>query len=65
MKRASLLRRDSVHGTFRGSISIDHENEAIIPLGTSDSHSDTDMIRHTHKNAIITEADNPKAHRSE
>ncbi len=43
----------------------DHENEAIIPLGTSDSHSDTDMIRHTHKNAIITEADNPKAHRSE
>jgi len=43
----------------------DHDNEAIIPLGTSDNHSDTDMIRHAHKNAIITEADNPKAHRSE
>ena len=34
VKRASLLRRDSVHGTFRGSISIDHENEAIIANGT-------------------------------
>lgn len=34
VKRASLLRRDSVHGTFRGSISIDHENEAIISNGT-------------------------------
>lgn len=34
VKRASLLRRDSVHGTFRGSLTIDHENEAIIANGT-------------------------------
>ncbi len=43
----------------------DHDNEAIIPLGTSDSHAETDMTRRAHKNAIITEADNPKAHHSE
>ena len=29
-KRASLLRRDSVHGSFDGTIAIDEENEAII-----------------------------------
>jgi glyceraldehyde-3-phosphate dehydrogenase/erythrose-4-phosphate dehydrogenase len=28
-KRASLLRRDSIHGTFAGTISVDEENEAI------------------------------------
>ena len=32
-KRASLLRRDSIHGTFSGTISIDEENEAIIANG--------------------------------
>ena len=32
-KRASLLRRDSVHGGFEGTISIDEENEAIIANG--------------------------------
>ncbi len=32
-KRASLLRRDSVHGTFEGTISTDDENEAIIANG--------------------------------
>ncbi|WP_445115552.1 glyceraldehyde-3-phosphate dehydrogenase [Acinetobacter sp. WZC-1] len=32
-KRASLLRRDSIHGTFAGTISIDEENEAIIANG--------------------------------
>ena len=33
MKRASLLRRDSVHGPFRGTLTIDAENEAIIANG--------------------------------
>ena len=33
VKRASLLRRDSVHGTFRGSLHIDEQNEAIIANG--------------------------------
>lgn len=32
-KRASLLRRDSVHGSFEGTISIDEEREAIIANG--------------------------------
>jgi glyceraldehyde 3-phosphate dehydrogenase len=32
-KRASLLRRDSIHGSFGGTISIDEENEAIIANG--------------------------------
>ncbi|WP_298440196.1 glyceraldehyde-3-phosphate dehydrogenase [uncultured Ferrimonas sp.] len=33
-KRASLLRRDSIHGPFNGSIEIDEENNAIIANGT-------------------------------
>lgn len=33
-KRASLLRRDSVHGTFAGTISIDEENNTILANGT-------------------------------
>ena len=32
-KRASLLRRDSVHGPFNGSITIDHERKAIKANG--------------------------------
>ena len=34
LKRASLLRRDSVHGAFNGSISVDEENEVIWANGT-------------------------------
>lgn len=33
-KRASLLRRDSVHGPFNGSVAVDEENNAIIANGT-------------------------------
>lgn len=32
-KRASLLERDSVHGTFAGSIVVDEENQGIIVNG--------------------------------
>lgn len=32
-KRASLLRRDSVHGPFNGTISVDRANNAIIANG--------------------------------
>ncbi|MCZ6853262.1 MAG: glyceraldehyde-3-phosphate dehydrogenase, partial [Gammaproteobacteria bacterium] len=32
-KRASLLRRDSVHGSFQGTLRIDHENCCIIANG--------------------------------
>ena len=34
VKRASLLRRDSVHGAFRGTISVDRENDIIWANGT-------------------------------
>lgn len=33
VKRASLLRRDSVHGSFQGTIRVDEENECIIANG--------------------------------
>jgi len=33
IKRASLLRRDSVHGPFNGIITIDEEENAIIANG--------------------------------
>ncbi len=33
VKRASLLRRDSVHGKFNGTIKVDAENNAIIANG--------------------------------
>ncbi|MDN5906618.1 MAG: glyceraldehyde-3-phosphate dehydrogenase [Micrococcaceae bacterium] len=34
VKRASLLRRDSVHGPFEGSITVDEENNTILANGT-------------------------------
>ncbi len=34
-KRASLLRNDSVHGDFHGTVSIDVENSALIINGTT------------------------------
>ncbi|SJM47381.1 glyceraldehyde-3-phosphate dehydrogenase [Gulosibacter sp. 10] len=33
-KRASLLRRDSVHGPFNGTIKVDRENNTILANGT-------------------------------
>ena len=32
-KRAALLRRDSVHGAFRGTIRVDEENQCLIANG--------------------------------
>lgn len=32
-RRASLLRRDSIHGPFKGAVSVDHENHCIIANG--------------------------------
>jgi glyceraldehyde 3-phosphate dehydrogenase len=34
VKRASLLRRDSVHGPFAGTITVDEENNTILANGT-------------------------------
>lgn len=35
IKRASLLRRDSVHGAFNGTITVDEDNEVIWANGTA------------------------------
>ena len=34
VKRASLLQRDSVHGPFPGTVTVDEENQQIIANGT-------------------------------
>jgi len=34
-KRASMLRKDSVHGYFKGSVKIDVEQQALIINGTT------------------------------
>ncbi|MEC9482617.1 MAG: glyceraldehyde-3-phosphate dehydrogenase [Halomonas sp.] len=60
-KRASLLRRDSIHGPFAGSISVDHENKAIIANGNyiqvinASSPSDVDYTAYGIDNAIVVD----------
>jgi len=58
-KRASLLRRDSVHGPFEGTISVDEENEAIIANGNfvkviyASQPEDIDYTAYGIKDAIL------------
>ncbi|SDB03751.1 glyceraldehyde 3-phosphate dehydrogenase [Pseudidiomarina indica] len=58
-KRASLLRRDSIHGPFNGSITVDHENSAIKANGTSikviysDGPDQVDYTQYGIHNAIV------------
>ena len=58
-KRASLLRRDSVHGPFSGTITIDEEQNAIVANGTlihviySDGPDKVDYTRYGINDAII------------
>ena len=60
-KRASLLRRDSIHGPFNGSISVDHENSAIIANGNyikviyAAQPEDIDYTAHGIENALIVD----------
>ncbi|WP_019204125.1 glyceraldehyde-3-phosphate dehydrogenase [Tsukamurella sp. 1534] len=60
-KRASLLARDSVHGPFPGSVSIDAENEVIIANGTrikviySDDPSTIDYTAYGINDALIVD----------
>jgi len=61
MKRASLLRRDSVHGSFQGTIAVDEEHSAIIANGNfikviySNSPDSIDYTEHGINNAIIVD----------
>lgn len=69
VKRASLLRRDSVHGAFEGTIRIDEENNCIIANGNvirviySNAPSDVDYEKYGITDAIVI--DNTGAWRDE
>jgi glyceraldehyde 3-phosphate dehydrogenase len=60
-KRASLLRRDSVHGPFNGSIQVDEENRALIANGNfiqviyADSPAEVDYTRYGIHNALVVD----------
>ncbi|WP_159819949.1 glyceraldehyde-3-phosphate dehydrogenase [Colwellia sp. 20A7] len=60
-KRASLLRRDSVHGAFNGSITIDKENNVIKANGAfikviyANSPSEVNYIEHGINNALVVD----------
>ncbi|WP_027857006.1 glyceraldehyde-3-phosphate dehydrogenase [Marinobacterium jannaschii] len=60
-KRASLLRRDSVHGSFKGTIQVDEENQAIIANGNmikvifADSPDTIDYTQYGISNAIVVD----------
>ena len=59
VKRASLLRRDSIHGSFKGTIQIDEENNALIVNGTyihiiyANSPSEVDYTKYGIKDALV------------
>ncbi len=60
-KRASLLRRDSVHGYFAGSITVDTEGEALIVNGNriqmiySDSPDTVDYTDYGIRDALVVD----------
>lgn len=59
VKRASLLRRDSIHGQFQGTITIDEANSTIIANGNAikviyaDDPASLDYTAYGIKNAIL------------
>ena len=61
IKRASLLRRDSVHGPFDGTISVDEENNTIQANGTliqfiySNDPASVDYTQYGIKDAIVVD----------
>lgn len=60
-KRASLLRRDSVHGAFRGTIRVDEENNVIVANGApiqfiySSDPASVDYTEYGINNAIVVD----------
>lgn len=58
-KRASLLRRDSVHGSFLGTITVDEENSALVANGNvikviyADAPDTIDYTAYGISNAVI------------
>ncbi|MGO4427780.1 glyceraldehyde 3-phosphate dehydrogenase NAD-binding domain-containing protein, partial [Streptomyces sp. MCAF7] len=59
VKRASLLRRDSIHGQFHGTITVDEANSTIVANGNeikviySDDPTSVDYAAYGIKNAIL------------
>ena len=59
VKRASLLRRDSVHGHFKGTIRVDKEENGIIANGNliriiyANSPEEVDYTKYGIKNALV------------
>ncbi|MEU0838835.1 glyceraldehyde-3-phosphate dehydrogenase [Streptomyces sp. NPDC005962] len=59
VKRASLLRRDSIHGQFQGTITVDEANSKIVANGNeikviyADDPTAVDYTAHGIKNAIL------------
>ena len=58
-KRASLLKSDSVHGTFSGTVTIDEKNSALIINGTTvhmisaNQPEDIDYTKYGINNALV------------
>ncbi|KEA62012.1 NADPH-dependent glyceraldehyde-3-phosphate dehydrogenase [Marinobacterium lacunae] len=58
-KRASLLRRDSVHGSFKGTILVDEESQSLIVNGNlikvifADSPDNIDYTQYGINNALV------------
>lgn len=58
-KRANLLKRDSVHGSFHGTIQVDEEDSCLIANGTRVQFISSEVPEKTHyeefgiKNALI------------
>ena len=61
VKRAALLRRDSVHGTFKGTIRVDEENSTLVLNGNeikviyANSPSEIDYTAYGINNAVIVD----------
>ncbi len=61
MKRASLLRRDSIHGPFEGTITVNPEDNTILANGTliqviySDDPSTVDYTKYGIHDAIVVD----------
>ncbi|MEV5876456.1 glyceraldehyde-3-phosphate dehydrogenase [Streptomyces sp. NPDC052101] len=59
VKRASLLRRDSIHGQFQGTITVDEENSTILANGNAikviyaDDPSAVDYTEYGIRDAIL------------
>lgn len=61
VKRASLLRRDSVHGPFNGTITVDSDNDTVLANGTliqfiySDDPASVDYTAYGIADAIVVD----------